>query len=80
MVKSSSILKKNLQSDTMGKTYNKQKTDNEFSGKRSGKGGGMKTLNSYVDEDYDLNDDSFDDEIEISDDIQIQHIQNDNTN
>ena len=80
MVKSSSILKKNLQSDTMGKTYNKQKTDNEFSGKRSGKGGGMKTLNSYVDEDYDLNDDSFDDEIEVSDDIQIQHIQNDNTN
>ena len=80
MVKSSSILKKNLQSDTMGKTYNKQKTDKEFSGKRSGKGGGMKTLNSYVDEDYDLNDDSFDDEIEISDDIQIQHIQNDNTN
>ena len=80
MVKSSSILKKNLQSDTMGKTYNKQKTDKEFSGKRSGKGGGMKTLNSYVDEDYDLNDDSFDDEIEVSDDIQIQHIQNDNTN
>jgi len=75
-----SISKKNLQSDTMGKTYNKQKTDNEFSGKRSGKGGGMKTLNSYVDEDYDLNDDSFDDEVEISDDIQIQHIQNDNTN
>ena len=75
-----STSKKNLQSDTMGKTYNKQKTDNEFSGKRSGKGGGMKTLNSYVDEDYDLNDDSFDDEVEISDDIQIQHIQNDNTN
>ena len=83
MVKSSSILKKNLQSDTMGKTYNKQRTDDEFSGKRSGKstgkkGGGMKTLNSYVDEDYDLNDDSFDDEVEISDDIQIQH--NTNTN
>jgi hypothetical protein len=64
----------------MGKTYNKQKTDKEFSGKRAGKGGGMKTLNSYVDEDYDLDDDSFDDEVEISDDIQIQHIQNDNTN
>ena len=64
----------------MGKTYSKQKTDKEFSGKRSGKGGGMKTLNSYVDEDYDLNDDSFDDEVEVSDDIQIQHIQNDNTN
>jgi hypothetical protein len=70
----------------MGKTYNKQKTDNEFSGKRSGKstgkkGGGMKTLNSYVEDDeYDLNDDSFDDGVEISDEIQIQHIQNDNTN
>jgi len=69
----------------MGKTYNKQRNDDEFSGKRSGrstgkKGGGMKTLNSYVDEDYDLNDDSFDDEVEISDEIQIQHIQNDNTN
>jgi hypothetical protein len=59
----------------MGKTYNKQKTDKEFSGKRSGKSGGMKTLNSYVEEEFD--DDSFDDEIEISDDIQIQHIQND---
>jgi hypothetical protein len=62
----------------MGKTYNKQRTDDEFSGKRSGKstgkkGGGMKTLNSYVDEDYDLNDDSFDDEVEIGDEIQIQH-------
>ncbi len=83
MVKSSGILKKNLQSDTMGKTYNKQRNDDEFSGKRSGKstgkkGGGMKTLNSYVEEEFD--DDSFDDEIEISDDIQIQHIQNDNTN
>ena len=67
----------------MGKTYNKPKQDDEFSGKRSGKstgkkGGGMKTLNTYVDEEYDLNDDSFDDEIEVSDDIQIQH--NTNTN
>ena len=65
----------------MGKTYNKQRSDDEFGG-RSGKpakhsnnkkSGGMRTLNSYVDEDYDLNDDSFDDEIEISDEIQIQH-------
>ena len=72
----------------MGKTYYKQRNDDEFSSGRSGKHskhangkktGGMKTLNSYVDEDYDLNDDSFDDEIEISDEIQIQHIQNDNT-
>ena len=67
----------------MGKTYNKQRNDDEFSGKRSGKstgkkGGGMKTLNIYVDEEYDLNDDSFDDEVEVSDDIQIQH--NTNTN
>ena len=85
MVKSSSILKKNLQSDTMGKTYNKQKTDSEFSGKRSGKstgkkGGGMKTLNSYVEEELDFDDGIFDDDIEMTDEIQIQHIQNDNTN
>ena len=85
MVKSSSILKKNLQSDTMGKTYNKQRTDDEFSGKRSGKstgkkGGGMKTLNSYVEEELDFDDGIFDDDIEMTDEIQIQHIQNDNTN
>ena len=69
----------------MGKTYNKQKTDNEFSGKRSGKstgknGGGMKTLNSYVEEELDFDDGIFDDDIEMTDEIQIQHIQNDNTN
>ena len=69
----------------MGKTYNKKKTDNEFSGKRSGKstgknGGGMKTLNSYVEEELDFDDDIFNDDIEMTDDIQIQHIQNDNTN
>ena len=69
----------------MGKTSNKQKTDNEFSGKRSGKstgknGGGMKTLNSYVEEELDFDDDIFNDDIEMTDDIQIQHIQNDNTN
>ena len=80
MVKSSSILKKNLQSDTMGKTYNKQKTDKEFSGKRSGKSGGMKTLNSYVEEELEFDDGIFEDDIEMTDDIQIQHIQNDNTN
>jgi hypothetical protein len=64
----------------MGKTYNKQKTDNEFSRKRSGKGGGMKTLNSYVEEELDFDDGIFEDDIEMTDDIQIQHIQNDNTN
>ena len=67
----------------MGKTYNKQKTDSEFSGKRSGKstgkkGGGMKTLNSYVEEEYD---DPFVDEIDgITDEIFIQHIKEDDTN
>jgi hypothetical protein len=69
----------------MGKTYHKtsKKFDDEFSGQRSGKstgkkGGGMKTLNSYVDEDYD---DPFHDEVEsISDEIFIQHIKQDDTN
>ena len=35
----------------------------------------MRTLNSYVEEDYDdfdLNDDAFDDEFEVNDEISIQ--------
>jgi len=66
----------------MGKTFKKQASvyDDEFSSKRSGKHanhangrktGGMKTLNSYVE--FDLNDDDFDDEVGIQDDIKIQH-------
>ena len=81
MVKSSSTLEKKLQSKKMGKIFKK---NDEFGG-RSGKPakhssgkktGGMRTLNSYVEEDYDdydLNDDSFDDGIELDDEIQIQH-------
>ena len=67
----------------MGKTYKKQphRYDDENASGRSGKhanhsnnkkSGGMKTLNSYVDEDYD----SFDDEVELTDEIQIQHTKN----
>jgi hypothetical protein len=74
----------------MGKTFKKQASvyDDEFSSKRSGKHanhangrktGGMKTLNSYVEQDYDFEDyDPFDDEIEIKDDITIQHTKNTN--
>lgn len=66
----------------MGKTYHKQATryEDEAPQKRSGKnsnnrkGGGMRTLNSYVEEDYDLEDDTFDEYIEIDDEISIQHI------
>lgn len=68
----------------MGKTYHKQshRYDDDISSGRSGKhakhsnnrkGGGMRTLNSYVEEDYDFDDGTFDDEIELNDDIQIQH-------
>lgn len=72
----------------MGKTYyknHKRFDDDEHTSGRSGKhskhsnnrkGGGMKTLNSYADDDYDLNDDDFDDEVNIQDDIQIQHDEN----
>ena len=67
----------------MGKTYKNysQKWEEETSG-RSGKPkkhtngkktGGMKTLNSYVEEE---DDDYFDDDIEISDSISIQHTKN----
>lgn len=71
----------------MGKTYNKQpKKFDEENGGRSGKPakhasgkktGGMRTLNSYVnEEDYD---DPFDDDVGIKDEIFITHIQNDKT-
>lgn len=73
----------------MGKTYKKQshRYDDDQTSGRSGKhakhsnnrkSGGMKTLNSYVDEDIDLDDDVFDDDIEMTDEIDIQHIQNNN--
>lgn len=73
-----------LQSNKMGKTYTKQarKYDEEISSGRSGKTskhsnnrktGGMKTLNSFVEEDYDLNNDDFDDEVGVDDEIFIQH-------
>jgi hypothetical protein len=67
----------------MGKTYKKQPDKyDDFSSGRSGKHGnhangkktgGMKTLNSYVEYDDDSYD-AFDDEIEMKDDINIQHI------
>ena len=68
----------------MGKTYHKQSSryDEDKPSGRSGKhakhsnnrkGGGMRTLNSYVEEDYDLDDDVFDDEIELNDEISIRH-------
>jgi hypothetical protein len=66
----------------MGKTYTQSKRfDDEFGG-RSGKPakhssgkktGGMRTLNSYVEEDYDINVEDFDDEFELDDQISIQH-------
>jgi len=67
----------------MGKTY--KRYNEEFSSERSGKGskhangrktGGMKTLNSYVEEDYDFDDTPFDDDVEINDEITIKHTKN----
>lgn len=56
----------------MGKTYLKNQKDFDGS-KRSVKRGGMKTLNSYVEDDYDLDNENFDDDIELDDKISIQH-------
>jgi len=70
----------------MGKTYlkNSRRFDDDTPSSRSGKAskhangkktGGMRTLNSYVEEDYDnfdLNADAFDDEFELDDEISIQ--------
>jgi hypothetical protein len=40
----------------------------------------MRTLNSYVEEDIDFDDeDVFDDDFGVEDEIQIQHIRNDKT-
>lgn len=73
----------------MGKTYHKnsRRYDDDDASGRSGKhakhangkkSGGMKTLNSYVEDDYDIDDgyDPFDDEVEISETIEIQHTKN----
>jgi hypothetical protein len=71
----------------MGRTYYKASKpyDDESFGNRSGKPakhsnskktGGMRTINSYVEEDYDLNDEDFNDDIELDDEIQIQHTKN----
>ena len=70
----------------MGKTYKKHSNDDEFSSQRSGKHakhangkktGGMKTLNSYVEEDYD--EDPFHDEVDgIHDEIFITHTKDTN--
>jgi hypothetical protein len=75
----------------MGKTYKKQnhRFDDETPSGRSGKHskhtngkktGGMRTLNSYVEEDYDFEEDEnpFEDDIAIDDVIHIQHTKNTN--
>jgi hypothetical protein len=71
----------------MGRTYYKA-SKNFDDGNTSGssgkparhangrKTGGMRTINSYVEDDYDLNDEDFDDEVELNDEISIQHIKN----
>lgn len=71
----------------MGRTYHKSSKsfdDTEF-GNRSGKPakhssgkktGGMRTINNYVEEDYEFEDDTFDDEVELDDEISIQHTKN----
>jgi hypothetical protein len=71
----------------MGRTYNKSSNfyDDEKSSGRSGKHarhtsgkktGGMRTINRYVEEDYDFNDELFDDDVELNDNIFIQHTKN----
>jgi hypothetical protein len=62
---------KKFEDDTSGRSGKHAKHSN---GKKTH---GMKTLNSYVEEDYD---DPFGEQIEIHDEISIQLIQNDDTN
>ena len=70
----------------MGKTW--VKTSKKFEDDTSGRSGkhakhsngkktqGMKTLNSYVEDDYD---DPFEEQLEIHDEIMIQHTKDTNT-
>ena len=71
----------------MGKTFHKQsrRYDDDIPSGRSGKHakhsngrktGGMRTLNSYVEDEYAVDEDFFEDEIEIRDEITIQHTKN----
>jgi hypothetical protein len=69
----------------MGKTYKKysNRYDDEFPSGRSGKHakhtngkktGGMRTINNYVEENYEFEDsEPFDDAIELQDEIEVQH-------
>lgn len=65
----------------MGKTYRKNSSGDDYasnSGKNRNhangkKTGGMRTLNSYVEEEDNFEDDTFNDDVEISDEIQIRH-------
>lgn len=71
----------------MGRTYYKS-SKNFDDGNTSGssgkparhangrKTGGMRTINNYVEEDYDLNDEDFNDDVDLDDKIQIQHTKN----
>jgi hypothetical protein len=71
----------------MGRTYyksSKNYDDSDF-GNRSGKPakhssgkktGGMRTINNYVEDDYDLNNEDFNDDVELDDKISIQHTKN----
>jgi hypothetical protein len=65
----------------MGKTYRKNssgddrasnagKNRNHANGKKTG---GMRTLNSYVEEEDDYDEDTFNDDVGVSDKIQIRH-------
>jgi hypothetical protein len=66
----------------MGKTYRKNSSGDDYAsnaGKNRNhangkKTGGMRTLNSYVEEEDDFEDgDMFNDDVEISDSVQIRH-------
>ena len=61
---------KKFEDDTSGRSGKHAKHSN---GKKTQ---GMKTLNSYVEEDYD---DPFEEQLEIHDEILIQHTKNTNT-
>lgn len=67
----------------MGKTYRKNSSGDDYASPKSGKNrnhangkktGGMRTLNSYVEEEDEFeDDDTFNDDVGISDSVHIRH-------
>lgn len=56
--------------DNLNSSNSSEKSAKHVNGRKTG---GMRTINNYVEEDYDLNNETFNDDVELDDKIQIKH-------